>query len=145
MGDKAKAWYERLITAKFTPAQYIIAIVSIVLFAFMNTDTFTTLPDIAKICFYASIMVLSMLFGAKLLDIKEKVQNIATVLKDTRLTPADKIAQITPLAIQILTALGIAFDMLNIEQDTQPKAPEVRDIPCVETKPIEQPKVDPTV
>jgi len=120
MGDKLKSIKEKTTTPKFNDLQLILAIISVVVFVFMNTSLFDEQSEIIKVTVYVTVMLLGTMLGGKLFGIGKKVLDIINILKDSTKTPAEKIQIITPIAIQILTALGLQYDLLNIEQHTKP-------------------------
>jgi hypothetical protein len=87
----------------------------------MQTDLFNSLDDFVQVVIYASVYIAALITGVKIVQIGGLLRDAWKIITNNSLTPEEKITQITPLAIQMLGLLGVAFEMLNEEQGTSPK------------------------
>lgn len=116
MGTKATVTYDWLKTAKLTPIQLLYVFIAIFAFIFMATDIFKSLPGIVQSLFYGSIVVVGVLLGVSVVNIKKLALEMKAIYIDANMTPEQKVNAYGNLALQVLMKLGQAFDLLNETQ-----------------------------
>jgi len=107
-------------TQKLTPFQMIWVVIGIFFFIFMDTDIFGELPDMLKIVLYASFMLICVLLGVSIFNVKKIAADLKAIYEDTNMTPLQKVNAYGNLALSILSRLGEAFELLNNEQFKNP-------------------------
>ena len=113
-------------TQKLTPFQMIWVVIGIFFFIFMDTDIFNEFPDMLKIVLYASFMLICILLGVSIFNMKKIAADMKAIYEDTNMTPLQKVNAYGNLALNILSRLGEAFELLNNEQFKQP-VPEIKE------------------
>ena len=113
-------------TQKLTPFQMIWVVIGIFFFIFMDTDIFGELPDMLKIVLYASFMLICVLLGVSIFNVKKIAADLKAIYEDTNMTPLQKVNAYGNLALSILSRLGEAFELLNNEQFKKPE-PETKE------------------
>jgi hypothetical protein len=115
---KTKTW---LVTPKIKPFQFFVAIGAILLFVFMETEIFETLGDMTKVSIYVFLIVLSVLSGISLVDLKEIGAKFKAIIKDKKMSAWDKVRAFMNLGVEILTKAGEAWDLVYDEQFIEEK------------------------
>ena len=108
-----KSWF---VTQKLTPLSLIYTVVAIFYFIFMETDIYASLSDVTQICIFTVIIVVGVLLGVSILNVKKVADEMVTILKDKSLNADEKVNRLTNLALMILGQLGRAWELLNDEQ-----------------------------
>ena len=103
-------------TQKLTPLQLIWLIVGIFFFIFIDTDLFQNLGDVAKVLLYASFMLSCVLLGVSVINVKKIATDLKAIYVNKNMTPEEKVNAYGNLALTVLSQLGEAWDLLNIEQ-----------------------------
>ena len=116
MGDKTKTMYDWLRSTKLTPVQLIYVFIAIIAFIFMATDIFEALPDLLKVSFYGGTIVIGVLLGVSIVNIKKLAQDMKAIFIDNTMSPEQKVNAYGNLALQILFKFGEAFEIFQNEQ-----------------------------
>ena len=118
--EKAGNAKKYLGTPKLTPFQMIWVVIGIFFFIFMDTDIFNSFSDMTKIVLYASFMVICLLVGVSIFNIKKIAADMKAIYEDKNMTALQKVNAYGNLALSILSRLGQAFELLNNEQFKKP-------------------------
>jgi hypothetical protein len=112
--DKAKDAIEPLKKPRITPLSFVIAIISIFSFAFMQTSLFMSLPDIFKVVIYISFTILILLTGnTSGKQINELLSQLRLILQDPKTSIEQKLNGVLNVVILGCTIAGSLFDNLN--------------------------------
>ena len=103
-------------TPKITPFQLLWAVVGIFYFIYMETDLFSGLPDLVKVIIWAGFIVICLLLGVSLVNVKKIAEDLKTVYVNKNMTPLEKVNAFGNIALSVLSRLGEAWDLLNEEQ-----------------------------
>jgi len=101
---------------KLTPIQLIYVFIAIFVFIFMSTHIFESFPDFLKAIFYGAVILVGVLLGVSLFNIKQIAADMKAIYLDTNMTLEQKINAYGNLALQVLLKLGEAFEELNTVQ-----------------------------
>ena len=115
-GEKSTSAKKYLGTQKLTPFQLIWFVVGIFFFIFIETDVFGNLTDIIKILIYAGFMVICILLGVSVVNVKKIAGDLKSIYINSNLTAEQKVNAYGNLALTVLSQLGEAFELLNEEQ-----------------------------
>ena len=115
-GDKSTSAKKYLGTQKLTPFQLIWFVVGIFFFIFIESDVFGNLTDIIKILIYAGFMVICILLGVSVVNVKKIAGDLKSIYINSNLTAEQKVNAYGNLALTVLSQLGEAFELLNEEQ-----------------------------
>ena len=113
---KAGSVKKYLGTPKITPFQLFWAIFGIFYFIYMETDLFSGLPDLVKVTIWAGFIIICLLLGVSIINVKQIALDIKTIYEDNNMTALEKVNAFGNLALNILSRLGEAWDLLNEEQ-----------------------------
>lgn len=103
-------------TQKLTPVQLIYVFAAIFIFIFMSTNLFESLPDFFQAIFYGSIVLIGVLLGVSMLNIKKLAADMKAIYVNKNMTLEEKVNAYGNLALQVLMKLGEAFEELNTVQ-----------------------------
>lgn len=110
-------------TPKITPLQLVIAIVGIVLFIFLGTDTFADMSNGWKIVIYSAIVVVALL--AKLnIPLGKLFLDIRAIWLDAKLSPLEKIKKIGNCVVKGCLLIGEAWEEVYDEQFGKSPSPQ---------------------
>lgn len=101
---------------KLNPIQLIYVVVAIFLFIFMSTDLFEALPDFIQAVVYGSIVLVGVLLGVSIVNIKKLAADMKEIYLNKNMTVQEKVNAYGSLALQVLMKLGEAFEELNTVQ-----------------------------
>lgn len=113
-------------TTKLTPLQLIWVVVGIFFFIFIDTDIFQDYSSITKIIIYASFMVVCILLGVSVVNVKKIAGDLKAIYVNKNMTAEEKVNAYGNIALTVLSQLGEAWELLNIEQF---KEDEKEDVP----------------
>jgi len=113
MTNKTVNWLK---SQKLTPIQLIYVFIATFIFIFMSTNIFDSFPDLIKAIFYGTVILVGVLLGVSLFNIKQIAADMKAIYLDTNMTVEQKINAYGNLALQILMKLGEAFEELNTVQ-----------------------------
>ena len=125
MGDKATITYNWLRATKLTPVQLIYVVIALFAFIFMATDIFEAFPDIAKVAFYGGTIVIGVLLGVSVVNVKKLAQDMKAIYVDNTMTTEEKVNAYGNLALQILFKFGEAFEIFQDEQFEEVKQEKI--------------------
>jgi len=128
MGNKATQTYEWLKATKLTPIQLIYVFIAIFAFIFMATDIFEAFPDIVKVLFYGSTVLIGVLLGVSIVNIKKLAQDMKEIFIDNTMTAEQKVNAYGNLALQVLFKFGEAFEIFHEEQFEEAKTEKIIDL-----------------
>ena len=128
MGNKLTQTYEWLKATKLTPIQLIYVFIAIFAFIFMATDIFEAFPDIIKVLFYGSTILIGVLLGVSIVNIKKLAQDMKEIFIDNTMTAEQKVNAYGNLALQVLFKFGEAFEIFHEEQFEEAKAEKIVDL-----------------
>ena len=128
MGNKATQTYEWLKATKLTPLQLIYVFMAIIAFIFMATDIFEALPDIIKVVIYGGTIVIGVLLGVSIVNIKKLAQEMKAIFIDQSMNSEQKVNAYGNLALQILYKLGQAWEDFHEEQFEEAKQEKIDDL-----------------
>jgi len=128
MGAKAEATYNWLKSTKLTPIQLIYVFIAIFAFIFMATDIFEALPDIVKVSIYGSTVLVGMLLGVSIFDIKQLAQDMKAIYEDKTMTLEQKINAYGNIALNVLNKMGAAWELYHDEQFENVKQAEIDEL-----------------
>ena len=128
MGDKTKVTYEWLRSTKLTPIQLIYVFIAIFAFIFMATDIFESLPDIIKVSIYGTVVVVGVLLGVSIINVKKLAEEMKAIYIDQNMTAEQKINAFGNLALQVLYKLGQAWEVFHEEQFEEAKQEKIEDL-----------------
>ena len=111
-------------TQKLTPLQLLWMVIGIFFFIFMETDVFSNFSDLTKIIIYASFMVSCILLGVSVINVKKIANDLKTIYVDKTMTPEEKVNAYGNIALTVLSQLGEAWELLNIEQFPEKEEPK---------------------
>jgi len=114
--NKAVSTKKYLGTPKLTPFQLIWVVVGIFYFIFMETDIFSGLPDLVRVIIWAGFIVVCVLLGVSVINVKKIAQDLKTIYIDKNMTTLEKLNAYGNLALSVLSRLGEAWDELYEEQ-----------------------------
>jgi len=117
-GGKVKKY---LATQKLTPFQLLWVVFGIFFFIFMETDIFQSLGDVWKIMLYASFMVVCILLGVSIINVKKIAMDLKAIYVNKSMTAEQKVNAYGNLALTVLSQLGEAWELLNEEQFKEPE------------------------
>ena len=103
-------------TTKLTPLQLIWVVVGIFFFIFIDTDIFQDFSSITKIIIYASFMVVCILLGVSVVNVKKIAGDLKAIYVNKSMTAEEKVNAYGNIALTVLSQLGEAWELLNIEQ-----------------------------
>jgi SNF family Na+-dependent transporter len=81
---------------------YIISIIGIFYYAFMETGFFDNLPDIIKIIYYAAPLILAAIFGINIVVVKKLFEEIKKIFFDAKKTWESKATEMFDVAEKAL-------------------------------------------
>ena len=113
MTNKTVNWLK---SQKLTPIQLIYVFIATFIFIFMSTNIFDSFPDLIKAIFYGTVILVGVLLGVSLFNIKQIAADMKAIYLDTNMSVEQKINAYGNLALQILMKLGEAFEELNTVQ-----------------------------
>lgn len=116
MGDKATITYNWLRATKLTPVQLIYVVIALFAFIFMATDIFEAFPDIIRVAFYGGTIVIGVLLGVSVVNVKKLAQDMKAIYIDNTMTTEEKVNAYGNLALRILFKFGEAFEIFQDEQ-----------------------------
>lgn len=125
MGAKAETTYNWLKSTKLTPIQLIYTFIAIFAFIFMATDIFDALPDILKVSIYGTTVLIGVLLGVSIFNIKQLAKDMKAIYEDKTMTPEQKVNAYGNIALIILKKLGEAWDLWTDEQFEDVKQVEI--------------------
>ena len=125
MGNKLTQTYEWLKATKLTPIQLIYVFIAIFAFIFMATDIFEAFPDIIKVLFYGSTVLIGVLLGVSIVNIKKLAQDMKEIFIDNTMTAEQKVNAYGNLALQVLFKFGEAFEIFHEEQFEEAKTEKI--------------------
>lgn len=128
MGNRATATYEWLKATKLTPIQLIYVFIAIFAFIFMATDIFEAFPDIVKVLFYGSTVLIGVLLGVSIVNIKKLAQDMKEIFIDNTMTAEQKVNAYGNLALQVLFKFGEAFEIFHEEQFEEAKQEKITEL-----------------
>lgn len=103
-------------TQKLTPLQLLWTVVGIFFFIFMDTDIFQDFSNITKIVIYAGFMVVCILLGVSVINVKKIAGDLKAIYLNKSMTAEQKVNAYGNLALTVLSQLGEAWELLNEEQ-----------------------------
>lgn len=103
-------------TPKLTPFQLLWVVIGIFYFIFMETEIFSGFPDLVKIIIWAGFMVVCVLLGVSVINVKKIAADLKTIYVDKNMTALEKVNAYGNIALSVLSRLGEAWDLLNEEQ-----------------------------
>ena len=115
-GDKSTSAKKYLGTQKLTPFQLIWFVVGIFFFIFIETDVFNSLVDIVKILIYAGFMVICILLGVSVVNVKKIAGDLKEIYINKNLTAEEKVNAYGNIALTVLSKLGEAWELFQEEQ-----------------------------
>lgn len=129
MGERLCKTRKYLGTPKLTPMQLLWVVGAIFVFIFMETEIFSSFSDMTKTLLYTMGMVVCVLLGVSFVNVKKIAKDLKAIYVDKNMTPLEKVNAFGNVALAVLSRLGEAWELLNVEQF--PEEPK-------ETKPIEK-------
>ena len=127
MGEKIKTSLDWLRTTKLTPIQLFYVVFGIFVFIFMETQIFESLNDFIKAAFWITIVVVGILLGVSVFNVKKLALEMKAIFEENNMTNLEKVNAFGNLSVIVLSKFGKAFDMLNLEygintyKKTEPK------------------------
>ena len=115
-GDRSSSAKKYLGTQKLTPFQLIWFVVGIFFFIFIETDVFNSLADIVKILIYAGFMVICILLGVSVVNVKKIAGDLKEIYINKNLTAEEKVNAYGNIALTVLSKLGEAWELFQEEQ-----------------------------
>jgi len=128
MGIKASQTIEWLKATKLTPFQLIYVFMAIFAFIFMATDIFEALPDIVKVLYYGTILIIAILLGVSIVNIKKLAEDMKAIYIDQTMNAEQKVNAYGNLALQVLFKFGEAFEIFQNEQFDEVKQEKIDDL-----------------
>jgi len=128
MGAKAETTYNWLKSTKLTPIQLIYTFIAIFAFIFMATDIFDALPDIIKVSIYGSTVLVGVLLGVSIFNIKQLAKDMKAIYEDKNMTLEEKINAYGNIALVILNKMGEAWEVYTNKQFDDVKQQEIDDL-----------------
>ena len=128
MGSKAEVTYNWLKSTKLTPIQLIYTFIAIFAFIFMATDIFDALPDIIRVSIYGSVVLIGVLLGVSIFNIKQLAKDMKAIYEDKNMTSEEKVNAYGNIALVILNKLGEAWQLYTNEQFEQIKQVKIDDL-----------------
>jgi len=116
---------------RLTPLQLLWTVIGIFFFIFMDTDIFQNFSSITKIIIYAAFMVVCILLGVSVLNVKKIANDLKAIYIDKNMTAEQKVNAYGNLALTVLSQLGEAWELLNQEQFPEKKE-EGKEIETIE-------------
>ena len=116
MGEKICKTKKYLGSPKLTPLQLIWVVFGIFFFIFMETSIFREFNDVTKVIVYASFMVICVLLGVSIINVKKIASDMKAIYTNKNMTLTEKVNAYGNLALTVLSMLGEAWDLLNQEQ-----------------------------
>lgn len=116
MGNKATVIYEWLKSTKLSPVQLIYMFIAIFAFIFFATDIFEALPDILKVLLYGGTILVGVLLGVSIFDIKKIAEEMKAIYQNKNFTAEEKVNAYGELALKVLSKLGHAWQEYTDEQ-----------------------------
>lgn len=115
MTNATIAWLK---STKLTPLQLIYVFGALFSFIFMATDIFNALPDFAKVLFYGGTVLIGVLLGVSIFNIKQIAADMKKIFVDKNMTAEQKVNAFGNLALQVLYKLGEAWEEFqNVQFD----------------------------
>jgi hypothetical protein len=106
-------------TPKLKPSAFLAVILGIIYFVFTNTTIFADLNENWQTLIYIGIIVFSTLMGISIVSLKSFSNELNEIIKDTKLSPDEKVTKLTLLAIKVNTQLGLAWESYNIDKPAE--------------------------
>ena len=106
--------FEWLNTPKIKPSTFMFTIIGIIYYIFMETAFFSDLSDDWRTLIFIAITVGAALLGVSIGSLKEFSSELNNIIKDSKLTPDQKVNELTNLAIRVNTQLGLAWESYNL-------------------------------
>ena len=124
----AKETISWLRSTKLTPIQLIYVFIATFIFIFMATDIFKALPDLAKVAIYGGSVLIGVLLGVSIFNIKQLAKDMKAIYEDKNMTLEQKINAYGNLALQVLYKLGEAWELFHNEQFEEAKQNEIESL-----------------
>ena len=125
MLTKTKEW---MVKPRIKPYQMIIAIIGIMVVVFMDTSLYKEFPDMVKVLIYGSLILLTILSGISIVDIKEIAQKLKEVMEDKTMTLWQKIQAFMNVGVEALSRAGEGWEMFHDEQFDDAKQAEIDEL-----------------
>jgi Na+/serine symporter len=116
MGKKTETTKEFLTSKRVTPLGIITMLAGLFYFILMETKIFEDIPDVVKVAIYAGILAFGVITGIKPVQFKKFAESVKEIVKDRSMSAEMKVQKLLNLALPILSELGEAHELLNIEQ-----------------------------
>ena len=108
-------------TPKIKPSTYLFTILGIVFYIFQETTFFDNLGEDWKTIIYIAIVVVAALLGVSIASLKEFNSELNDIIKNVKLSPDQKVHELTLLAIKVNTQLGLAWESYNLTDAAKPE------------------------
>jgi len=94
----------------------------------MATDIFDALPDIIKVSIYGSTVLVGVLLGVSIFNIKQLAKDMKAIYEDKNMTLEEKINAYGNIALVILNKMGEAWEVYTNKQFDDVKQQEIDDL-----------------
>lgn len=125
MLTKTKKW---LNTPKIKPYQMILAIVGLMVVVFMETSLYQGFPDYVKFVIYSTLILVSILAGISIIDLKEIALKLKAIMEDNSLSLWEKIQAFMRVGMEALTKAGEGWELFHEEQFEEAKQETINDL-----------------
>lgn len=122
MLTKTKAW---MVRPRIKPYQMIIAIVAIMVVVFMDTSLYKEFSDMVKVLIYGGLILLTILSGISVVDIKEIAQKLKEIMEDKKMSLWQKIQAFMNVGVEALSRAGDSWEIYDNEQFENAKQVEI--------------------
>lgn len=109
--------FDWLNTPKIKPSTFMFTIIGIIYYIFMETAFFSNLSDDWRTLVFIAITVVAALLGVSIGSLKEFQSELSNIIKDSKLSPDQKVNELTLLAIRVNTQLGLAWESYNLTEE----------------------------
>ena len=125
MLSKTKKW---LNSPKIKPYQMILAIVGLMVVVFMETSLYQEFPDYAKLVIYGTLILVSILAGVSIVDLKQIAIKLREIMEDKKMSLWEKVKAFMTVGMEALSKAGESWELFHEEQFDEVKQEKIEDL-----------------